>query len=184
MNVTDRQILYDGHYKLSQLLVQDGDEQLKRERFEPGQAVAALVFDPQKQRYLCVRQFRIGAEAEVLEIPAGMLDKAGESPEEAMRREIQEELGYETDTLEPIATVYASPGNSAELIHLYYAEVSRQTGPGGGAIDEHEQLDVVALSRQELIGERWQDAKSLIAVQWVQLRNRRPKREEPASPFV
>jgi nudix-type nucleoside diphosphatase (YffH/AdpP family) len=172
MNVTDRKILYDGHYKLTQLLVQDGTEQLKRERFEPGQAVGALVLDTQKQRYLFVRQFRVGSESEVLEIPAGVLDQGDKSPEEAIRREIQEELGYEVDVLEPIVTCYPSPGNSAEKFYLFYAEVSRQTGPGGGVTEENEQLETVALSLAQLAAEPWEDAKTLVAVQWERLRKR------------
>ncbi|MCB2379441.1 NUDIX hydrolase [Hymenobacter sp. BT635] len=170
MNVTNRKILHDGHYKLSQLLVQTGGQQLKRERFEPGNAVAALVFDTQRQRYLFVRQFRVGSESELLEIPAGMLDKEGERPEEAMRREIQEELGYDVDRLTYITNFYSSPGGSSELLWLYYAEVSHQSGPGGGAIDENENIEVVALRYEELAAEPWQDAKTLIAVQWAQLR--------------
>ncbi|PJJ60658.1 NUDIX domain-containing protein [Hymenobacter chitinivorans] len=169
MNITDRKILHDGFYKLTQLLVQDGPEQLKRERFEPGSAVAALVFDTQKQRYVFVRQFRVGSESELLEIPAGMLDKQGEDPEQAIRREIQEELGYEVDQLTFIRNFYSSPGGSAEQLWLYYAEVSRQTGAGGGVADEHENIDVVLLSYDELVAEPWQDAKTLIAAQWVQL---------------
>jgi nudix-type nucleoside diphosphatase (YffH/AdpP family) len=170
MNITDRKILHDGFYKLSQLLVQDGGQQLKRERFEPGQAVAALVFDTQKQRYVFVRQFRVGSESELLEVPAGMLDKEGESPESAMRREIQEELGYDVDHIIHITNFYASPGGSAEQIWLYYAEVSNQKGPGGGVASENENIDVVFLSWPELVAEPWQDAKTLIAVQWAQLR--------------
>ncbi|MCB2410875.1 NUDIX hydrolase [Hymenobacter sp. BT178] len=169
MNITDRKILYDGHYKLTQLLVQHGGKQLKRERFEPGSAVAALVFDTQKQRYVFVRQFRIGSETELLEIPAGMLDKEGESPEDAMRREIHEELGYDVDRLTPITNFYSSPGGSAEQLWLYYAEVSHQSGAGGGAIDEDENIELVFLSRQDMVEEPWQDAKTIIAVQWAQL---------------
>ncbi|WP_165370442.1 NUDIX domain-containing protein [Hymenobacter persicinus] len=172
MNVTDRKILYDGHYKLTQLLVQDGNDQLKRERFEPGQAVGALVFDSRKQRYLFVRQFRVGPEAEVLEIPAGMLDASDQSPEQAIRREIEEELGYKVNQLLPITECFPSPGNSAEKFYLYYAEVREQSGPGGGVADEHEQIEVVELSREQLATEPWQDAKTLVAVQWERLRQR------------
>jgi nudix-type nucleoside diphosphatase (YffH/AdpP family) len=170
MNVTERKTLYDGHYKLTQLLVQDGDQQLKRERFEPGQAVGALVFDTHKQRYLFVRQFRVGSESEVLEIPAGVLDEGDKSPEEAIRREIEEELGYAVDSLEPIVNCFPSPGNSAEKFYLFYAEVSRQTGPGGGLAAENEKLETVELSLPQLAAEPWADAKTLVAVQWERLR--------------
>ena len=170
MNITDRLILYNGHYKLTQLLVQDGPDQLKRERFEPGQAVGALVFDTQKRRYVFVRQFRVGSESEVLEIPAGMLDAGDPGPEAAIRREIQEELGYDVDQLTHIVDCFPSPGNSAEKFYLYYAEVSQQSGPGGGVADEHEHIMVELLTRAELATQPWQDAKTLVAVQWEQLR--------------
>ena len=166
--IIDRKMLYDGHYKLIQLTIQDGAEQYPYELFEPGQATAGLVFDTRKERYLLVRQFRAGAGAEVLEIVAGMIDPDDESPAAALRREIQEELGYRVDRLEPIAEVYASPGNSAERHYVFYAEVSEQLNPGGGT-DEHENLDVVSLSREQLLAEKLMDAKTLLAVQWAQL---------------
>lgn len=169
MHISQRRLLYNGHYKLSEVVVQDGTERLKRERFEPGQAVAALVFDTRRQEYVLVRQFRVGAEADLLEIPAGMLDKEGEAPEEAMRRELMEELGYETDSLTLLAGFYPSPGNSAEFIRLFYAEVSHQTGAGGGAAEENEKLEVVRLTYEQLLQQPIQDGKTLLAVQWARL---------------
>jgi len=167
-HIIDRKTVYDGHYKLSQLTVQDGTEQYQRELFEPGQAVAGLVFDTQQRRYLLVRQFRAGAGADLLEIVAGMIDPDDKSPAEALRREIREELGYQVDRLEPIAEVYASPGNSAERHYVFYAEVSEQIDAGGGT-DEHEKLEIVALSREQLLEEKIEDAKSFLTIQWMQL---------------
>jgi ADP-ribose pyrophosphatase len=171
MNITERKILHDGHYKLAQLTVDADGKELKRERFEPGQAVAALVYDTAKQRYLFVRQYRVGSESELLEIAAGVLDKEGEGPEEAIRREIDEELGYAVDRLEPIASFYASPGASAEQIHLYYAEVSQKKGEGGGAPDEDENITIVSFTWEELLHTQFKDAKTLVATQWLQLRS-------------
>lgn len=175
MKIVDRKIVYDGHYRLSKLTVQDGDKQLPRERFEPGQAVAALVFDTEKQQFLLVRQYRVGAEADVLEIVAGMIDPDDKSPEAALRREVQEELGYPIDTLTLIAEVYPSPGNSAERHYIYYAEVSRQTSAGGGVASEHEQLKLVALTADELRQQKLMDSKTMIAAQWHQLNKHKVK---------
>lgn len=169
MKITDRKIAYDGHYKLSLLMVQDGNKQLKRERFEPGKAVAALVYDTQQQQYLLTRQFRIGAEADMLELAAGMIDGT-EEPAEAIRREIHEELGYEVDYLEQIVRMYPSPGASAETITVFYAEVSRKTGQGGGLAEENERIEVVSFSWDNLLAQHFDDAKTIIAVQWAQLR--------------
>ncbi|WP_188813186.1 NUDIX domain-containing protein [Hymenobacter cavernae] len=171
MNITKRKILHDGHYKLSELTVDADGKELKRERFEPGRAVAALVYDTARQRYLFVRQFRVGAESELLEVAAGMLDKEGEGPEDAIRREIDEELGYAVDHLEPIASFYPSPGATSEYIRLYYAEVSKKIGEGGGAADEDEGITVVSFTWEEMIRTSFEDAKTLMAVQWIQLRD-------------
>jgi ADP-ribose pyrophosphatase len=169
MQIVHRARAYDGHFKLNKLTLktQDGEE-LPREQFAPGHAVAALVFDTQRRQYVLTRQFRVGAERELLEIAAGMIDKE-ETPETAVRRELHEELGYEVDELTHIVTIWPSPGTSAETIAVYYAEVSRQTGPGGGLAAEHEQIEIVRLSREELAEEKLQDAKTLLAVQWAQL---------------
>jgi nudix-type nucleoside diphosphatase (YffH/AdpP family) len=169
MNITQRRRVYDGHFKVTELTLHTAEgEDLPRERFEPGHAVAALVFDTSKQQYMLTRQFRIAPEAELTEIAAGMIDQ-GESPETAVRRELHEELGYEVDELTEIVKMWCSPGTSGETIVVYYAEVSRQTGPGGGLAAEHEQLTTVPFTQEELIAEPWQDAKTLVAVQWVRL---------------
>ncbi|GAB2965748.1 hypothetical protein GCM10027048_39630 [Hymenobacter coalescens] len=173
MKITKVETVYDGFYKLRKLTVQDGDQQLTRERFEPGRAVAALVFDTNKREYVFVRQFRVGAEEEIEEIPAGMLDKKGEAPEEALRREIEEELGYaEVHRLEHIVDLYPSPGGNAEQIGVYYAEVSHPSGAGGGAEGENENITVVRLSWDEMVARPWRDAKTLVAVQWAQLQQK------------
>lgn len=169
MEIINRETAYDGHYKLRVLTLQDGGKQLKRERFEPGTAVGALVWDTKQERYLLTRQYRIGAEAEMVEIAAGMVD-GDEAPEAAIRREIQEELGYDVDHLEKIARIYPSPGANAEVITIFFAEVSNKSGKGGGLEDEDEKIEPVVFTHEQLIAEQFEDAKTLIAAQWVRLR--------------
>ncbi|MBF9222289.1 NUDIX domain-containing protein [Hymenobacter ruricola] len=169
MQIVQRSRVFDGHYKVNQLIVQDGEHQLKREQFAPGKAVAALVYDTARQVYVLTRQFRIGPEAEITEIAAGMID-GNEAPETAVRREIHEELGYEVDQLEEIVQMWPSPGNSAEAITVYYAEVSRKTGQGGGLAEENENIEMLDFTWDALLAEPLQDAKTVLAVQWARLR--------------
>ncbi len=170
MQITNRKRVFNGHYKIDELTVQaPGGQQFTREQFIFGHAVAALVFDTARQLYVLTRQFRYGPEEEVLEIAAGMIDP-GEAPETTVHREIHEELGYEVDALTHIATVYSTPGASTETIAIYYAEVSRQTGPGGGMAGENEHIEIITLDWDALIAEPFQDAKTLVAVQWARLR--------------
>ena len=166
MQIISRSRVFNGHFKVDQLIVQDGDVQLKREQFAPGKAVAALVYDTVRQVYVLTRQFCIGPEADILEIAAGMIDD-GETPETAVRREIHEELGYEVDHLEEIVSMWPSPGTSSEVITVYYAEVSHKTGTGGGLAEENEHIEMVDFTFEALVAEPLRDAKTVIAVQWV-----------------
>jgi ADP-ribose pyrophosphatase len=97
----------------------------------------------------------------------------GEDPEEAIRREILEEVGYHVAQLCPISTFFVSPGGSSERIFLYYAEVDN-TAPvelGGGLAHESEDIQAVEFSLPELWGAldagRIVDAKTMIGLMWL-----------------
>lgn len=169
MQIVQRTRVFDGFYKVSQLRLQDGKTELTRERFEPGHAAAALVYDTEREVYILAKQYRIGPEKEILELAAGMID-GDDTPEATIRREIHEELGYEVDRIEPIVTIWPSPGANAESIAIFYAEVSQKTGSGGGLEEENEKIDAAEFSFEALVAESFQDAKTMIAVQWLQLR--------------
>ncbi len=170
MQITARKRVFNGHFKIDALTVRPAGDAapFQREQFRPGRAAAALVFDTKRQVYVLTQQFRVGPEDGLLEIAAGMID-GDEGPEAAITREIHEELGYEVDRLEPIVTLWPSPGTSAETIAVFYAEVSRRTGAGGGLADENEDIQAVALDWDALVSEPFRDAKTLVAVQWARL---------------
>jgi nudix-type nucleoside diphosphatase (YffH/AdpP family) len=80
-----------------------------------------------------------------LEATAGVLD--GAAPEERAKAEAREETGYDIDRLEPVMTLYPSPGSLTERIHLFTAEYdpARRCGKGGGKPAEGEDIEVVEL---------------------------------------
>src|SRR4051794_4496111 len=90
-----------------------------------------------------VRQPReaVGA-SDLLELPAGLLDKQGEQPEETARRELAEEIGKAASHWEHLHTFYSSVGFSDEEVHVYLAtglyDVEK---PDSG---EDERIEVVA----------------------------------------
>ena len=166
MKIIGTRPVYEGHFRVSEVSVQDGDQTLKRERFERGDSVAALVHDPATDTYLLAEQWRVGAGDELLELPAGSLDHPGEDAQDAMRRELLEELGCEVGELTEIATFYPSPGACTEQITLYFGQVTRRTGAGGGNPEEGEKIRVVELSWDELRTRPLRDGKTLLAVAW------------------
>lgn len=70
---------------------------------------------------IMIRQFRAALDAELLEIPAGKRDLAGEDPAETARRELLEEVGMHAGTLEKLAEFNNSPGFSNEHSIVYLA---------------------------------------------------------------
>ncbi|KAA5546445.1 NUDIX domain-containing protein [Adhaeribacter rhizoryzae] len=170
MKEINRKTVYDGFFKLYKITYEDDGKTFDREVFVTGNAVAALLYDTQKDKFIFVKQFRPAVNQDMLELVAGLLDKEGESPEEAMIREIEEESGYAVDKLEPVINFYPSPGAFAEKLHVYYAEVSRKVGEGGGADGENEKIKLIELTKAELKDKIFNDAKTLIAVQWAKLK--------------
>ncbi|HSU79181.1 MAG TPA: NUDIX hydrolase [Candidatus Angelobacter sp.] len=118
---------------------------------------------------LLVRQFRKALEKEIYEIPAGKLEK-GEDPKTCALRELEEETGYKTDSIEKVASFYTSPGFADELIHIYYTQSLKK---GTEKLDEDEFLELVSVSLNEakdmVTDGRIHDAKTVYAVQYLEI---------------
>jgi nudix-type nucleoside diphosphatase (YffH/AdpP family) len=152
---------------------------VRRLNFERGDSVAILIYNPLTERIVLVNQFRYPTYEKgpgwITEAVAGMVG-VNEDPEAAIRRELQEEAGYQILRLEPISTFYVSPGGSSERIILYYAEVdqSDRQGAGGGLASENEDIRTVELSLPEALEQirtgELADAKTVIGVFWLQAR--------------
>lgn len=69
---------------------------------------------------LFVRQYRLGAGKELLELPAGMINEA-EDPDPAAERELREETGYEAGDMIKLGGFYASAGYCSEYLNIYLA---------------------------------------------------------------
>ncbi|MBF9254162.1 NUDIX hydrolase [Pontibacter sp. 172403-2] len=171
MEIKKREKAYDGYFKIYKLTVAQEGQTFTREQFERGSAVAALVYDTKTEHYVLTRQFRIGSESELVEVVAGMIDE-GEQPEQSIKREIEEEIGYTVDHLEQLYTFYSSPGAATEKVTLYYAEVSEQHAKGGGNSGENEHIQLMKYTAEELEQLQTPDAKTIIAQQWARLQRK------------
>jgi ADP-ribose pyrophosphatase len=167
MKIIKKETAYQGHYRLQVYTLQDQGKEFEREVFQTGQAAAALVYDTKRQKFIFAKQYRPAIEQDLVETVAGMLDSPDEKPEEAIAREIEEEIGYAVDKLERICEFYPSPGAFSEKIYLFYAQVSKKASQGGGKDEEHESIETLELDARELAEYAFIDGKTLLAVEWA-----------------
>jgi ADP-ribose pyrophosphatase len=113
---------------------------------------------------LFVRQYRHAAGLELLELPAGTLDK-DETPEACATREVREETGMAAGKLEPMGGFYLAPGYSTEYMHVYRATDLRYD-PLEADADEFLTVERFPLKEALVMFESGeiQDAKSLAAI--------------------
>jgi ADP-ribose pyrophosphatase len=75
---------------------------------------------------ILVRQYRYGADAIHLELPAGTIDD-GEDPRDCAIRELAEETGYEAGDVELIGSYRAEPARSTAFAYMFLATGARRT---------------------------------------------------------
>jgi len=96
-----------------------GGRQTTREIVEHEDCVAIVAVDD-KDNVLLVKQYRKAVDKELLEIPAGGIDP-GETPEDAVCREMREETGFLPRKVTRLGGFYSAPGYSNEYLYLYLA---------------------------------------------------------------
>ena len=95
---------------------------------------------------LLVRQYRKAVEASLLEVPAGGMEP-GETPEDAVVRELQEEIGHTAGTLQHLQSFFMSPGFCTEEMHAFLATDLR---PAVLDPDFDEDIEVVRVPINEI----------------------------------
>lgn len=153
-------------------------EEIERELFERGHAVAMLPYDPVSDQVVMVEQVRVGALGEArpwqLEIVAGMLDKEGEDPIDVAKREAVEEAGLDVTHIEHISGYYPSAGGCSERLELFVGQIKAPTSAGVfGLQSEGEDIRVHILTREDAYemvkNGTIENAASIITIQWLML---------------
>ncbi len=150
---------------LDEVSLKDGSIS-KRIWVDHPQAAAIVPFISDNE-IIMVRQYRYALRREMLEIPAGKVDK-GESPEECIKRELVEETGFEVKSLEWLYTYAPTIGYSNELIHLYSGrdlkKLEKKTD-----VNEISSLEILAL--EEVLGmirnHKIIDSKTIVALAFI-----------------
>jgi ADP-ribose pyrophosphatase len=85
--------------------------------------VSVVALD-ERGRLLLVRQLRPAVGGVTLEVPSGHIDP-GETPEESARKELLEETGYVTDTMEFLTHLSPDTGRYSNRMWVFFARNAR-----------------------------------------------------------
>lgn len=115
-------------------------------------------------RVALVKQYRHPARRELLEIPAGKIEK-DETPQECAARELEQEIGFRAHQIVKLADFYSSPGFCEERLYVYLATKLEQVEQN---LDHDEFVEIVYLPLTEAVAmaERGEieDSKTIIAL--------------------
>jgi len=119
--VLDSDLVYEGRvWDVRSDTVAYGDGQIIRQYVDhPGAAAVVAVDDD--GRVLLIQQYRHPIRHRDWEVPAGLLDIAGEKPLETARRELAEEVDLVASSWEPLVSIFTTPGGNDEIVHLFLA---------------------------------------------------------------
>jgi GDP-mannose pyrophosphatase NudK len=145
----------------------------EREAYDRGNGATILLYNKEKKTVILTKQFRLptyvngNPDGMLIESCAGLLDN--DNPEDAIRRETEEETGFIIDKVEKVFEAYMSPGSVTEVLFFYIAEYSKETQRNSGGGIEDEDIEVMELPFQQAMkminsGEI-RDGKTIILLQ-------------------
>lgn len=147
MGGTNGEVQYCGDWL--DVRCEQGHEYITRKRCS---GIVIIIAVTDADELLLTEQYRIPVGKRVLELPAGLVGdedgKAHETEEEAAKKELLEETGYEAGNLRKVTAGPITSGISSENLSFYYAGKIRKVNGGGG--NDHEDITVHRVPLLEL----------------------------------
>ena len=138
--VVESAAVFDGHiWDVRRESFRFGDAELTRDFVDHPGAVAVLAIDDE-DRVLLINQYRHPVRGREWELPAGLLDVAGEPPLEAAQRELAEEADLQAAEWSELVIFHTSPGGSNELLHVFEARGLSDSPEPFARMDEEAEL--------------------------------------------
>lgn len=126
-----------------------GQTTITRQLVTKNPVVVAMVKNIETDRFILTKEFRVGAMRDEYGFVAGIIDE-GETPWDAVIRELKEETGYKPTMVKQIGESYSSSGFTNEHVSLFYIEVSN-SGRGHQKLDKDEIIHVEEMSFSKII---------------------------------
>ena len=115
------EVVYDGKVMTvirDDVEVSDGHKSFREVVIHSGGVVVVALKDD--DTVLLVKQYRYPLKHVNLELPAGKLE-VGENPDDACKRELEEETGYRAKAWKSLGYINTTPGICTEKLYLYIA---------------------------------------------------------------
>lgn len=121
VEVTDSDLVYRGRvWDIRSDTFRYGDGTLVRQYVDHPGAASIVALD-ESGRVLLIQQYRHPIRSRDWEVPAGLLDVAGEEPLHTAQRELAEEADLVARNWQPLLTLEPTPGGSNEVVHVFLA---------------------------------------------------------------
>ncbi|HET7001183.1 MAG TPA: GDP-mannose pyrophosphatase NudK [Puia sp.] len=184
IKIIKEELLSDNWYTLRkytyEIIKQDGTRQTQtREVYDRGNGAVILLYNQEFKTVILTQQFRLpsfvngNSRGVLIEACAGLLDR--DNPEEAIRRETEEETGYRIKDVRKIFDSYMSPGSVSEILYFFIAEYtpSMKVHAGGGIEHEQEDIEVLEISFDKaysmIASGEIRDAKTIMLLQYIKI---------------
>ncbi|MGV3560654.1 GDP-mannose pyrophosphatase NudK [Larkinella arboricola] len=148
-------------------------ETQSREAYDRGNGATILLHNPEKNTVILTRQFRMptyvngNSSGLLIEACAGLLDN--DNPEDAIRRETEEETGFVVTNIRKVFEAYMSPGSVTEKLYFFTADYTDTTEKRAGGGIEEEEIDVLELplpqAMQMIVRGEIVDGKTIMLLQ-------------------
>ncbi len=137
------ELIYDGAIitvRRDQVSMPGGRSASRDVVIHPG-AVGVVAYDDDG-RILLLHQYRHPVRQRLWELPAGLLDVAGEPASTAARRELAEEAGVQAVRWDTLVDTFTSPGMTDEAIRVYLARGISDIAEHHERVDEEAEIEV------------------------------------------
>ena len=184
VQIVQTEILCNNWYTLKKVTYEfnrpDGSKHThSREVYDRGNGATILLYNKEAKTVILTRQFRLPSflngneDGMLIEACAGLLEK--DHPEACIKKETEEETGYQVKDVRRIFEAYMSPGSVTEILYFFVAEYSKsiKVTDGGGLEEEQENIEVLEMTLDkafEMITTGGiKDGKTIMLLQYAKL---------------